>query len=186
MEKIKPGKFVELVYDLYEVAEPTEILMYQFTDERPDNFVFGMDNGMLESFKKAIEGKNQGEDFDITLPPAEAFGPIVEDYVMDFDKNLFEVDGVFDDERIKPGNTIEMMTPDGHQIPGDVLEVTADKVKIDFNHPLAGQTIHFKGKVKTVRDATQEELNPKVGCCGCGDDHGQGCGDGGCGDGCCH
>ncbi|MDD2962161.1 MAG: FKBP-type peptidyl-prolyl cis-trans isomerase [Muribaculaceae bacterium] len=179
METIKPGKYVELTYKLYEVAEPQEILMYSFTEEQPDNFVFGLDNGMLESFKKAISGLKTGETFDITLSPEEAFGPIMEDYIMEFEKAMFEVDGNFDDERIKEGETIEMMTADGHRVPAEVVEV-GEKVKLDFNHPFAGQSIHFVGEVKTIRDATPEELQPK-GCCSCGHDHDHECGDGECG-----
>ena len=82
-----------------------------------------------------------------------------------------------------------MMTADGFRINGIVLDVTDDKVKMDFNHPLAGKDVRFKGKVTLVRDATPEELQPAQGCgCGCshsdcGDHDHDGCG---CGDGCCH
>jgi FKBP-type peptidyl-prolyl cis-trans isomerase SlyD len=77
-----------------------------------------------------------------------------------------------------------MMTADGYRISGIVLQVTADKVKMDFNHPLAGKDIRFKGHIITVRQATPEELQPS---CGCGGGCGGGCGDGGCncGDGGC-
>lgn len=177
MEKIEAGKFVELIYDVYEVTEPNEILMFKFTKENPDNFVYGIDNGMLEVFAKNIKGLKEGEKFDIILTPEEAFGPYADEYVMEFEKEMFLVDGEFDDERIKAGNSIEMMSAEGHRIPGLVLEVTADKVKIDFNHPLAGQKVHFVGEVGLVRDATPEELNPQHGGC-CGGDHE--CGDGGC------
>ncbi|MDE5744511.1 MAG: peptidylprolyl isomerase, partial [Paramuribaculum sp.] len=70
-------------------------------------------------------------------------------------------------------------------------EVTDTKVKMDFNHPLAGKDVRFKGKILTVRDATPEELQPAHGC-GCGCDHGScgddcGCEHDSCGDGCgCH
>lgn len=54
---------------------------------------------------------------------------------------------------------------------------------MDFNHPFAGMTVEFNGKVEEVREATLEELNPHHGCgCGCGD---HGCGDG-CDSGCGH
>lgn len=189
MDAITEGKYVELAYELFEVTPKQEVLMYKFTEEHPDRFVFGAEKGMLEGFKNAIENKKQGEDFDITLSPEEAFGPVLEEYIMDFKRELFEVDGKFDEERIKVGNTIEMMTADGHRVPGDVVALSSDYVKMDFNHPLAGQTIHFKGKVLTVREATEAELHPQCsGCssCGggsCGGDEGCGCGDD-CGCGC--
>ena len=61
---------------------------------------------------------------------------------------------------------------------------------MDFNHPLAGKDVRFKGQVKEVHEATAEELKPFQGGCGCGDHGcGDGCGDncgGGCEGGCCH
>ena len=71
-----------------------------------------------------------------------------------------------------------MMTADGFRISGIVLDVTGDKVKMDFNHPLAGKDVRFEGSILTVRDATPEEIHPAGGC-GCGS-----CGGGQCGDGC--
>ena len=65
-----------------------------------------------------------------------------------------------------------------------------ENVKMDFNHPLAGKDLYFKGKVLAVRDATDEELE-KLHSSKCGGCHG--CGSEGgcdsehsCGDGCCH
>lgn len=185
METIKPGKYVELIYDIYEVAAPEEVLMYKYTLDTPDKLVFGIENGMLESFAKALNGLKAGEKFDLTFTPDQAFGEYLEEYVKEFGRDMFMIDGEFDDERIKEGNTIEMMTADGHRIPGDILEITDKNVTVDFNHPLAGQTIHFVGEVHVVRDATPEELQPQSCNCGCGDDD---CSDGCCSDGCgsCH
>lgn len=187
MEKIEDKKYVELVYDLMEKAEPIDIPLYQFTEEAPDRFVFGMDGGaMIQGFKDAIRGLKAGDEFDFTLEPRDAFGAIEEEYIKDYPRDMFEIDGKFDEERIKPGETIEMMTADGQRIPCNIVAVDADKVTLDFNHPLAGQSIRFKGHVKTVRPATEEELNPRHGCCGgChgGGDDSCGC-EGGCGGGC--
>lgn len=68
-----------------------------------------------------------------------------------------------------------MMTADGYRINGVVEVVTDTHVKMDFNHPLAGKDVRFKGKIIVVRDATPEELQPVHGC-GCGCDHND-CGD---------
>lgn len=187
MEKIEDKKYVELVYDLMEKAEPIDIPLYQFTEQEPDRFIFGMDGGaMIQGFKDAIRGLKAGDEFDFTLEPRDAFGAIEEEYIKDYPRDMFEIDGKFDEERIKPGETIEMMTADGQRIPCNIVAVDADKVTLDFNHPLAGQSIRFKGHVKTVRPATEEELNPRHSCCGgChgGNDDSCGC-EGGCGGGC--
>ena len=59
-----------------------------------------------------------------------------------------------------------------------MLDINDEEVTVDFNHPMAGMTMHFKGEIITVRDATEAELHPQCGGCG------GSCGDGGCSDGC--
>ena len=51
----------------------------------------------------------------------------------------------------------ETQTQDGQGIMFTVEGVTGDKVAIDGNHPLAGQTLHFEVEVLDVRAATAEE-----------------------------
>lgn len=71
---------------------------------------------------------------------------------------MFEVDGSIPEDMLEPGNYIPMADSEGNQMQGRVVEVQGDEVQMDFNHPLAGKTMHFDGKVIGVRDATQEEL----------------------------
>ena len=71
---------------------------------------------------------------------------------MDLPKNIFEVDGKFDAEMIKEGNTVPMMDSNGNRMNGSVLEVKDDIVVMDFNHPLAGETLHFSGEVIDVHE----------------------------------
>lgn len=89
-------------------------------------------------------------------------------------------------EEVKPGAILPMMTAEGYRVQGVVTEV-GDKIKMDFNHPFAGLTVRYEGKVEEVREATPEELQPAHGCGGCGGGCGS-CGDGdgdcGCGDSC--
>jgi FKBP-type peptidyl-prolyl cis-trans isomerase SlyD len=42
---------------------------------------------------------------------------------------------------------------------GKVLEVGDDKVKLDFNHPLSGESLFFEGKILDIREATEEEID---------------------------
>ena len=161
--EIKPGKFVVLTYDLYAGAgEPEETLMMRATDEMPDQFVFGVDQNILPSMLKRLEGLKQGDKFDFVLSCEEAFGERNEEHVMELDKEIFMVDGKFDDQTVFEGNTVPMMTSEGYRINGSVLKVTDDKVLMDFNHPLAGENLHYVGMVKLVRDATEEELHPAI------------------------
>lgn len=195
MEKIEPGKYVEIVYDLYKVnPDGTEELVHQSDENDPENFVFGLTRGLVAPLEADIMGKEEGAEFDVVATPEQAFGERSDEYVAELEKEVFFVDGKFDDEMIKVGNAVPMMTADGMRILGQVMEITDKHVKMDFNHPLAGASVRFKGKVKKVREATQDEISMVQGdgCCGCGHDHGD-CGhddhasEGSCcGGGCCH
>lgn len=169
MEKIEPGKYVELGYDLYSVEPEGETLVHQTDAEDPERIVFGVTRGVIVPLEKAIEGLKPGETFDIVVKSDEAFGPHDPEQVATLPRDIFEVDGKFDEKVVKPGAVLPMMTADGFRINGVVAEVTDTDVKMDFNHPLAGKDVRFKGKIITVRDATPEELKPVEGCgCGCG------------------
>ncbi len=171
MEKIQPGKYVELGYDLYEVTPAGENLVHQTDAQYPEKIIFGVTPGMIRPLEKAIEGLEAGGEFDVTVKAAEAFGPHDPDQVARLEKDVFAVDGKFDAEMVKKGAVLPMMTSDGYRINGLVVDVTDDEVEMDFNHPLAGKDVRFKGSIITVRDATPEELQPAHGC-GCGCHHG--------------
>lgn len=182
MEKIQPGKYVELGYDLYAVEpDGSEKLVHQTDADDPEKIVFGVTQGVIVPLEKAIEGLGKDDKFNVSATSDEAFGPYDPDQVVTLEKELFLIEGKFDEEAIKAGALVPMMTADGFRINGLVKEVTADKVKMDFNHPLAGKAVRFDGRILAVRDATPEEIKPVHGC-GCG--HGHCGGDGGCSDGC--
>ena len=107
MEKIQPGKFVELGYDLYEITpDGTQNLVHQTDDADPEKLVFGVTPGVIVPLEKAIEGLVAGDKFDITVKAADAFGPVDPDQVAELEKEIFEVDGKFDSEMVKPGAVI--------------------------------------------------------------------------------
>ncbi|MDE7085226.1 MAG: peptidylprolyl isomerase, partial [Prevotella sp.] len=95
-----------------------------------------------------------------------------------------------DHEHIYPAAVIPLQNEEGTRFYGRVLEVGTDTVKVDLNHPLAGQKLQFKGKVIENREATNEEIQQLIkqltgGCGGCGGNCHGGCGsDGDCECGC--
>lgn len=183
MEKIQNGKFVRLAYDIFVVNGQDQQSVFSFTSQQPDAFVFGQAPGMIPGFMQGIEGLQQGDRFDFTLKPGQAFGNRDSDMVVDVPRSVFEVDGAFDTEHVYPGATVPMRTQDGQCLEGTVTRLQGDVVTLDFNHPLAGETVRYAGTVLEVRDATPQELNAGTqGCGGC-----QGCGGdkGGCQGGCC-
>ena len=184
MKKITSGKYVAIAYDLYAspIGQP-ETQVHIVEESEPERFIFGVTPGLIPALAQALEGLAQGDTFDVSVTPEEGI-PFNSDDIVTLDSDLFfDKDGKID-SRIKVGAKVPMITGDGYQITGTVLEMIDSKVKMDFNHPLAGQALHFKnGKVVTVRDATPEELHPSCGGCG-GGNCGKGCG-GGSENGCC-
>lgn len=191
--KISKNKFVSVIYDLHVGEGDERELMERATKEQPLNFIFGI-GSMLPDFEQHLSGLDQGAKFAFSLTPDKAYGEHEESHVVELPKHLFEVDGKFDDEHIKEGATVPMMNSNGERMNGSVLEVKDDLVVMDFNHPLAGETLHFSGEVIDVHEPTDEEIaemNKLMsggcggGCHSCDDD---GCGDhdygGGCGGGC--
>ena len=179
MDKIVKGKFVDMAYDLYEVGDDgKEELMLSMTREKPERFVFGDEETMLPAICHAINGKQVGEGFDFKVTPEDGFGDYQDGLVKKLPRKMFEMDGEFDSKHVYIGAAITMMTAEGRPAPGMVLDINDEEVTVDFNHPMAGMTMHFKGEIITVRDATEAELHPQCGGCG------GSCGDGGCSDGC--
>jgi len=178
--KISTNKSVAVTYDLNVGEGEERELMEKATVEAPLKFIYGT-GSMLPAFEKALMGLAVGDEFSFSLTPEDAYGEYNEEHVLDLPKNIFLVDGKFDDETIKEGNTLPMMDSNGNRMNGSVLEVKEDVIVMDFNHPLAGETLHFNGNVIDIHEATAEEiaaLTAGAGGCGCG------CGDGECGDSC--
>ncbi len=181
--KISDDKVVSLAYDLTvgEGKNGKKELMERATPEKPLTFMFGM-GMMLEAFEKNLEGLKEGDKFSFTLTPEESYGERIEENVVELAKNIFEMDGKFDDELIAEGETLPMMDSNGNRLMGSVLEVRPDVIIMDFNHPLAGETLHFKGEVIDVHEATLEEIaaltQPQGGCncSGCQGGHEDHCG----------
>lgn len=151
--KIESKKVVSLTYTLVVDGAVKD----QTTKERPLEFIFGM-GYLLPKFEGNIEGKEVGDKFEFTLNPEEGYGVSDPTMIVDLPKNIFEIDGKIQEDLLVPGNTIPMMNQAGGVIPGRVVSVSTDSVRMDFNHELADKVLNFSGEIVAVRDATEKEL----------------------------
>lgn len=174
MLEISKHSMVTLTYDLRIDDEQGEVVE-QATEDRPLQFLYGSGT-MLPKFESHLAGLRQGEPFSIRLSKNDAYGDVNQDAIVELPKHVFLVDGKFDDELIAVGNSVPMMSSNGQRLNGLVLEIDDETVKMDFNHPLAGEDLYFAGKVVEVRQPSDEELAQILSGGGCG------CGSGGCGD----
>ena len=114
---------------------------------------------MLPKFEENLNGLKAGDNFEFQLTCEDAYGPASEDAVVELPKNIFEVDGSIEEGLLEEGNVIPMQNNEGHKFNGVVVEVNDDMVTMDFNHPLAGDDLHFTGKIIDIREATPEEVD---------------------------
>jgi FKBP-type peptidyl-prolyl cis-trans isomerase SlyD len=177
MLEISKNSMVTLSYDLH-IEDQKGELIEKATEEQPLQFLFGS-GLMLPKFESHLAGLREGEPFTIRLSKNDAYGEVNEDAIVELPKDVFLVDGQFDDELIAVGNMVPMMSSTGQRLNGHVLDIDDEIVKMDFNHPLAGEDLFFTGKVLGVREPSDEELAQILSGGGCG------CGSGGCGDGDC-
>lgn len=184
--KIAQNTVVEFSYEL----EVDGKIVDHTKAEKPLDYIHGT-NSLLPKLEAHIEGMEPGDKFEITLSPADGYGESDPNRIIDLPKSAFEVEGQVREDLLVPGNVIPMLNGMGGVVPGVVLEVSADSVKMDLNHQMAGKTLHFTGEIISVREATEKELTEGlhgefVHSCGCGGCHGHdgdcgGC-EGGCGD----
>ena len=190
------NKYVAVSYKLYTNDETGRHLVEETREGQPFCFISGF-GFALDKFEQIITATPQGEKFNFTLSVDEAYGAYQQEYVLDLERETFCINGHFDHEHIYKDAIVPLQNEEGHRFNGRVLEVGEEKVKIDLNHPLAGEALHFEGTVLENRDATEEEISHLMkhlagGCgCNCGDCEG-GCDshehhhDGECGCGHCH
>ena len=174
------NNYVEVDYELFVPNEAGNMdLVEKTSKENPFSFITGL-GFALESFEQHIQGLKDGDTFDFTIPVEEAYGEFMEEHVIELKKDLFCIDGKFDELRIYPGNVVPLANADGNHFDAIVNEVRDDVVVMDLNHPLARKPLHFKGTIMANRTATTKEIEAFVnrmngedgcGCCGgeCGD-----------------
>ncbi|ADV68853.1 FKBP-type peptidyl-prolyl cis-trans isomerase [Deinococcus maricopensis] len=144
---ITQDKVVELEYvlkvdgEVVDQSEPGEPLIYLHGH-----------NNIISGLERALEGKAVGDELSVTVNPEDGYGEHDEENV----QTVSRAD--FDEEEVEVGAQYFAQADDGSVMPFTVVDVQGDEVTVDFNPPLAGETLHFDVKVLAVRDATAEEL----------------------------
>ncbi|MDA3905679.1 MAG: FKBP-type peptidyl-prolyl cis-trans isomerase [Bacteroidales bacterium] len=154
--KVEKNKVIGMTYILSKDDVNGE-LVQEVSKDKPFVVLFGV-GALLPIFEENLEGLAVGDTFSFALSSEEGYGEKTPEAIVDLDKKIFEVEGKVDDEFLKVGANIPMQNEQGHPLNGLVLEIGEDKVKMDFNHPLAGQGLYFTGEVVEVREASAEEL----------------------------
>jgi FKBP-type peptidyl-prolyl cis-trans isomerase SlyD len=110
-------------------------------------------NNLLPALEKALDGRQTGDQFSLTLQPEEAYGPVREGATQRVPiKHLLG-----SPKRLRSGMLVRVQTDRG-AVSARVLKVGKFMVDVDLNHPFAGKTLTFEIEVTAVRDASAEEI----------------------------
>ena len=154
--KIEKNKVVAVSYEL-KISEKGEEIIDLAYEESPLEFIFGS-GMMLQKFEENLSGLLKDDTFDFMLTGEEGYGSRNEDNMSEIPKNVFEQNGKIEAGILDIGNVIPLQDDKGNHFNGQVVSVAEEVVKLDFNHPLADEDLYFTGKIISVREATQQEL----------------------------
>ena len=150
---VEKNKVVSLSYELKVKGETVETV----DTDSPLRFLFGAGN-LLPKFEENLNGLKINDGFDFELISDDAYGPVNDEAIVDVPLQAFSVEGEIDRDMLQEGNHIPMMDQAGNRLNGVVVKSDDEYVTMDFNHPLAGDDLHFSGTVVEIRDASADEL----------------------------
>jgi FKBP-type peptidyl-prolyl cis-trans isomerase SlyD len=121
-------------------------------DQEPLEYLQGRGQ-IIPGLEQAVYGMAVGEKKDVVVAPADGYGEHDPDAYEMVDRDVFPAD-----LNLEPGTGLRMRDDSGEPLVAYVEEVRPDGVVLDFNHPLAGETLHFNVQIAGLRSATSEEL----------------------------
>ncbi len=135
----------------YTLKDDAGTVLDSSPDGQPLEYLHGAGN-IIPGLESALEGKAEGEELSVTVPPEEGYGERDDNLRQEVSRELFQ--GV---EGVEPGMRFQAQTQAGVQVV-TVTAVEGESVMVDANHPLAGQELSFDVNIEGVREATAEEL----------------------------
>jgi FKBP-type peptidyl-prolyl cis-trans isomerase SlyD len=121
-------------------------------DGEPLEFLQGAGQ-IISGLEQALYGMRVGDEKQVTVAPADGYGEMDPEGVQFFPASAFP-----ESMELEVGMALQAQDSSGHVHTVYVSEVQEDGVVLDFNHPLAGETLHFHAKIAGLRPATDEEL----------------------------
>ncbi|MET1219567.1 MAG: FKBP-type peptidyl-prolyl cis-trans isomerase [Glaciecola sp.] len=116
-------------------------------NNKPAKMVMG-DGSLTPNFEACLRGLSKGEKASFTLAANDAFGMPNPDNIYHVDRSKFAAD-----MELEVGMIMGFAQPDGSELPGIIRSVEGLSVTVDFNHPLAGQTVIFDVEIIDVINA---------------------------------
>lgn len=158
MDKVKNGLFVSIdykgslengqVFDTSQGRQPLEIKMGA--------------GQLIKGFEKELLGMAVNDKKIFTVDPEDAYGTRNENLIQSFARS-----DVPPELKPRTGKTVGVKTPNGSQVPARITHVDDEKLTVDMNHPLAGESLTFEIEVTGISgNPTQSPTGCGPGCIG--------------------
>jgi FKBP-type peptidyl-prolyl cis-trans isomerase SlyD len=141
---VSEGKVVSLEYTL-ELDDKS--VVESNVGKEPLTYKHGSQQ-LIPGLEKALEGLAVGDTKEVTVAPTEGYGEQNPNALQEVQKQLIPPDA------LTVGARLQGKAPNGRTVYPRVAEIKEDTVVLDFNHPLAGKTLHFAVK---ILDITQDQ-----------------------------
>lgn len=127
---------------------------YYPSSGQPEELSFCLGCGLMPGpLEEAMVGMALHEHKTVRLSPQEAFGAVDDNLILEVPRQDFDPE--MDPQ---PGDVFETTDEEGHPVYFVVKSIEPETVVIDFNHPLAGKEVEFAITVKSLREATSEDV----------------------------
>lgn len=107
---------------------------------------------IIPGLEEEVCKMSMGDKSDVLVPAAKAYGEYNDEALQEVPKDQFA--GI----ELTEGMSLYGQSEDGGTVQVIVKEIQEETVKIDYNHPLAGQDLMFTVTLATVREATADEV----------------------------
>lgn len=153
---VEEQNVITITYELRD-GGPEGELLERMDIHYPFIFLFGTGK-LLPAFEEQLFGLTANDSFEFTLKPEQAYGPVEPGNIIDVPQKAFQIDGEVPPNMLVEGNYVALTDDQGETHHGKILSFDEEKAKVDFNHAMAGKTLHFKGAIIHIRKATVDEL----------------------------
>ena len=121
--------------------------------QEPLQFLVGHGN-IISGLEREMMGMKVGDSKDVVIQPADGYGVFDEQAFMDVPRGEFPKD-----MPLQEGLELSVRDDSGQSRYARIDTIEDDNVTLNFNHPLAGDELHFNVKVVRLREPTAEELS---------------------------
>jgi FKBP-type peptidyl-prolyl cis-trans isomerase SlyD len=108
---------------------------------------------VVPGFEQALLEAEVGEESEVEVPPVDAFGKHDDNRVRLYPRSELEKRDI----NLQPGAQVEI---EGQR--GQIVQTTASRVRVDFNHPMAGKTLEYEYEVLEIIEGDQEKLEALI------------------------